>query len=224
MNNRELRQKYGDFTKSDVYTYPPHFFSPKDDFTLNIQNWSTYLSKFENAPDLLFLEVGTGHGRSSVWLLENILTNQSSKIITIDILNQRSYKKGDLPFDFGDELTLYVDRNLEPYVEQNKCEFYEIDSKLFFKKMLGNKLNSKFVANDAYENIFDFIYLDGCHEPDHVMYESALCFDLLKPGGRILFDDYGWGNCRFGIESFLKCYENKINLLSKGWQVLIEKK
>ena len=79
MNNRELRQKYGDFTKSDVYTYPPHFFSPKDDFTLNIQNWSTYLSKFENAPDLLFLEVGTGHGRSSVWLLENILTNQSSK-------------------------------------------------------------------------------------------------------------------------------------------------
>ena len=144
MNNIELRQKYGDFTKSDVYTYPPHFFSPKDDFTLNIQSWSTYLSKFENAPDLLFLEVGTGHGRSAVWLLENILTNQSSKIITIDILNQRSYKKGDLPFEFGDELTLYVDKNLEPYIEQNKCEFYEIDSKLFFKKTLGNKLNSKF--------------------------------------------------------------------------------
>jgi len=182
------------------------------------------LSKYENVSDLLFLEVGTGHGRSAVWLLENILTHQTSKIITIDILNTRSYKRGDLPFDFGDELTLYVDQNLEPYIQGNKCEFYEIDSKLLFKKMLGNKLNSKFVTNDQFENIFDFIYLDGCHEPDYVMYESAMCFDLLKPGGRILFDDYGWGNCRFGIESFLKCYESKINLLSKGWQVLIEKK
>lgn len=224
MNNKTLREKYGDITKSDVYTYPTHFYSPKDDFTLNIQNWLTYFSKYENVSDLLFLEIGTGHGRSAVWLLDNILTGTNSKIITIDILNKRSYTPGQLPFDFGDELTLYVDENLEPYIKNNKCEFFEVDSKLFFKKLLGNRLNSKFIENDANENIFDFIYLDGCHEPDYVMYESSLCFDLLKPGGRILFDDYGWGNCKFGIESFLKCYEKKINLLHKGWQVLIEKK
>ena len=224
MNNTQLREKYGEFVKSEIYTYPPHFFSPKDDFTLNIQNWLTYLGKYENQSDLLFLEVGTGHGRSAVWLLENILTDHSSKLITIDILNKRSYKKGDLNFDFGDNLTLFVDQNLQPYIDQNRCEFYEINSKLFFKKMLGGKLKSKFIGDDEWENIFDFIYLDGCHDPDYVMYESSLCFDLLKPGGRILFDDYGWGNCRYGIESFLKCYENKITLLSKGWQVLIEKK
>lgn len=224
MNNKQLREKYGDFTKSEIYKYPDHFFSPKDDFTLHIQDWSTYFSKYENVSDLLFLEIGTGHGRSAVWLLENVLTHPTSKIITIDILNERSYKRGDLSFDFGDELKLYVDQNLDPYIKNNKCEFYEMDSKLLFKKMLGGKLNSNFIINDQYENIFDFIYLDGCHEPDYVMYESAMCFDLLKSGGRILFDDYGWGNCRYGIESFLKCYENKINLLSKGWQVLIEKK
>jgi len=39
----------------------------------------------------------------------------------------------------------------------------------------------------------------------------------------LLFDDYGWGNCRYGIDAFLKCYEGKYNLLIKEWQVLIEK-
>ena len=71
--------------------------------------------------------------------------------------------------------------------------------------------------------MFDFIYIDGCHEPDHVMYESALCFDILKKGGFMLFDDYGWGNCRHGIESFLLSYNNKYRLLFKDWQVLVEK-
>lgn len=224
MNNKQLREKYGDFTDSKIYTYPDHFFSPKDNFTLNIPTWTNFFEGYKNVSDLLFLEIGTGHGRSAVWLLENVLTHTTSKIITIDILNERKYKKGDLPFDFGEELTLLVSDNLSPYIQQNKCEFYETDSKRFVKDIFGNKLNSKFIEKNVAENIFDFIYLDGCHEPDYVMYESALCFDLLKPGGTMLFDDYGWGNCRFGIESFLKCFENKIHLLSKGWQVLIQKK
>jgi hypothetical protein len=46
---------------------------------------------------------------------------------------------------------------------------------------------------------------------------------MLKPGGYLLFDDYGWGNCRYGIESFLLCYQNKIKVLHKNWQVLVEK-
>jgi hypothetical protein len=54
MNNTQLREKYREFFKSEVYTYPSHFFSPKDDFTLNIQNWLTYLGKYENQTDLLF--------------------------------------------------------------------------------------------------------------------------------------------------------------------------
>ena len=222
MTNKELRAKYGEFTKHDYYTYPDHFFSPKDDFTLNIPAWSSYFTRFLDQENLLFLEIGTGHGRSSVWMLENVLTQPNSKIITVDIADERSYKKGDLSFDFGDSLSLTLTQNLQPYIDKNKCEFYVIDSKEFFRKLYGGTLNSKFVK-DSPKNAFDFIYLDGCHDPDYVMYESAISFELLKSGGFMLFDDYGWGKCRFGIESFLECYKGKYNLLIKEWQVLIEK-
>lgn len=224
MTNTELRQKYGEFAKTNNYIYPDHFFSPKDDFTMHIPNWNFFFTRFEGKEDLLFFEIGTGHGRSSVWMLENVLTYPKSKIITIDIQNVRSYKKGQLPFEFGEELTLTLEQNLKPYIDRNQCEFFETDSKSFLKKLFSGSLNSKFIPKDVEGNIFDFIYLDGCHDPDYVMFESSLCFDLLKPGGVMLFDDYGWGNCRFGVESFLKCYEGKINVIFKDWQVLIEKK
>lgn len=220
MTTRELRAKYGDFTKTDYYTYPAHFFSPKDDFTMHIPTWQTMMSRFENQENLRFLEIGTGHGRSSVWMLENVLTAPSSKIITIDIQNVRSYKRGALNFDFGDELSLTLEQNLQPYIETKKCEFYEMDSKLFLKKLFGGNLNSGFATCDTK---FDFVYLDGCHDPDYVMFESPIVFDMLKPGGFLLFDDYGWGNCRFGIDAFLLCYKSKINVLLKEWQVLVEK-
>jgi len=222
MTNKELRAKYGDFVKHNYYTYPDHFFSPKDDFTLNIPVWSSYFTRFLDQENLLFLEIGTGHGRSSVWMLENVLTQPSSKIITVDIADERSYKKGDLSFDFGESLTLTLTQNLQPYIDKNKCEFYVIDSKEFFRKLYGGTLESKFVGSDP-KNQFDFIYLDGCHEPDHVVYEAAISFELLKKGGFMLFDDYGWGKCRFGIEAFLECYKGKYNLLIKEWQVLSEK-
>jgi hypothetical protein len=55
------------------------------------------------------------------------------------------------------------------------------------------------------------------------MFESAISFELLKVGGFMLFDDYGWGKCKYGIEAFLECYSGKYQLLIKGWQVLIKK-
>jgi len=221
MTNKELRAKYGDHPKHDYFTYPDHFFSPKDDFTLNIPAWNGYFARFQDQPNLLFLEIGTGHGRSSVWMLENILTQPTSRIITVDIEDVRSYKQGDLPEQYEAGLSLTLTQNLQPYIDRGQCEFYVTDSKEFFRKLYGGVLNSKFVNNP--KQAFDFIYLDGCHDPDYVMYEAAIAFELLKPGGLLLFDDYGWGNCRYGIEAFLLCYQTKCNIMVKDWQVLVEK-
>ena len=94
MNNRELRAKYGDFVKSNFYTYPDHFFSQSDHFTMHIPNWNLFLEKYKDLPNLLFLEIGTAAGRSGVWMLENILTHDTSKLITVDIEENCFYKKG----------------------------------------------------------------------------------------------------------------------------------
>lgn len=42
------------------------------------------------------------------------------------------------------------------------------------------------------ENKFDFIYVDGLHLSQDVLYDALLSFDLLKVGGILIFDDYLW--------------------------------
>ena len=212
MNNKELRIKYGDFPENPIYTYPDHYFATKDGFTMHIPNWNMFLSKFRNEPDLNFLEIGTGNGRSGVWILENILTHSTSKLTTVDIQEKWPYQKGRSfkGITLEEDIEISIRENLQPYINTQKCEYIIQDSKLYLKE------------NKQFEK-YDFIYLDGCHEPDYVIYESCLSFQLLKKGGRLLFDDYGWGNCRYGIESFLLCFNGKYNLLYKDWQVLIEK-
>lgn len=212
MNNLELRKKYGDFPENPVYIYPNHYFATKDGFTMHISNWNMFLSKFKNEPNLNFLEIGTGNGRSGVWVLENILTHSTSKFTTVDVQERWLYKKG-MQFKgitLEEDIEISVKENLQPYIETGKCDYILRDSKLFLKE------------NNNTEK-YDFIYLDGCHEPDYVIYESCLAFQLLKKGGYLLFDDYGWGNCRYGIDSFLLCFSKQYNLLFKDWQVLVEK-
>lgn len=58
-----------------------------------------------------------------------------------------------------------------------------------------------------------------------------LAWELLKVGGTVIFDDYDFvfpekptQNTKNGIDSFLSCYSEKIKIIHKGHQVIIEKK
>jgi len=53
-------------------------------FDQNIPYWSVYLDRFKGLPNLTFLEVGCFEGRATTWLLKNILTDKTSKIIVVD--------------------------------------------------------------------------------------------------------------------------------------------
>jgi predicted O-methyltransferase YrrM len=71
---------------------------------------------------------------------------------------------------------------------------------------------------------FDWIYLDGSHEAQDVLIEAALAFKLLKAGGILVFDDYGWveavekgGNVnntpKPAIDSFVNIYFDRLSVL-----------
>ena len=51
-----------------------------DWFSHNDFKWNIYLEKFKNKPCVDFLEIGSYEGMSCLWLLENILTHEKSKI------------------------------------------------------------------------------------------------------------------------------------------------
>lgn len=78
------------------------------------------------------------------------------------------------------------------------------------------------------DNSFDIIYIDGNHEPEYVLEDAVLAFRKLKVGGRLIFDDYGWGGpdlTKRGIDAFMHGYYKRIVVLGhQDSQVFVQKK
>jgi len=71
---------------------------------------------------------------------------------------------------------------------------------------------------------FDFIYVDGSHECHNVLEDSVLAWHLLKTGGILLWDDYGWGpGPKMAVDAFLTCYGGRYEELLRGWQIGVRK-
>jgi predicted O-methyltransferase YrrM len=77
------------------------------------------------------------------------------------------------------------------------------------------------------DEFFDIIYIDGNHEPDFVLEDAVLSFRKLRPGGKIIFDDFGWHgvfSTTRGIIGFVDAYRKKIQYLGeKETQIFIKK-
>ena len=183
-----------------------------DWFSYNIPIWTHYLNHLKNEPNLHFLEIGSFQGRSTVWLLENILTNNTSKITCIDT------------FEGSIEHTINFQNDIKNLFDIFSHNISKFKNKVnIIKNKSQNALKH---INDKY----DFIYIDGDHKASSVIEDAILSFSLLKKGGIMIFDDYMWfemkkyiDNPKIAIDAFLEIYADKITILYKNCQVIIEK-
>ena len=183
-----------------------------DFFSNNIPFWTHYLQEFKNKPNLHFLEIGSFQGRSAVWLLENILTNESSRITCIDTFEGSIEHKNHFQNDIKNLFDMFS-HNISKF--KNKVNIIKNISQIALKQI-----------NEQY----DFIYIDGDHKASSVLEDAILSFSLLKKGGIIIFDDYLWfemekyiDNPKSAIDAFLEIYADKIIVLNKNYQVIIKK-
>jgi len=187
-----------------------------DWFSGNIPAWNILLHNMKDKPNLNFLEIGSFEGKSTTWLLDNILTNDSSRITCIDTFNG-SYEHAGMGVDLNNLYNRFM----------NNIAGYESRTKVIVGES-GKILSSGQLVNEQ----FDFVYVDGCHESKEVLQDAVYAFDLLKPGGIMVFDDYTWGDYinnptktpKISIEGFLNAYAEHIDLLAKTYQVFIKKK
>lgn len=144
-----------------------------DWFDRNAPHWQSYLQRFKDKPDLKFLELGCFEGRATKWLLKNILTDPTSKIIVVDTF------AGSPEFSLGN-----IDSsNLEATFKKNIAHY---------KDKVEIWKDRTEVIDKADYNQFDFIYVDASHRAIDVLHDGVMSFNLLKPGGSIIFDDYKW--------------------------------
>jgi predicted O-methyltransferase YrrM len=129
-----------------------------------IDNWALQLADYRARPNLHYLEIGVFEGRSIVWMLENVLTDPSSRITAIDVF-------------------------MEDYEQTFDANIRAAGAEARITKLVGP---SQQRLRPLEPGTFDIIYVDGSHTADDVLADAVLGWPLLREGGLMIFDDYGW--------------------------------
>lgn len=183
----------------------------EDWFAQNIEVWKEILGQYVGRPNIHFLEIGSYEGMSAVWCLENVLTAQNSDITCID-----TFQGGEehALADMGKVEDRFL-HNITPY--GGKVNIYKGNSADILRSMRKKEL-------------FHMIYIDGSHQAKDVLTDAVLSFALLKKGGLLIFDDYGWGapypehhKPKIAISAFLECFQDQFTLVATGYQIAVRK-
>lgn len=175
-----------------------------DWFSNNIPHWQIHLAKFKTYKHLGVLEIGVFEGMATKWLLENICPH-NTQYIAID------------PFVDFDGFNAGKAENFRKNIGRDPRVMLVTETSRVALRRYGDETK-------------DIIYIDGSHHSREVMYDSVICFDLLRVGGVMIFDDYLWDmklpeveKPKIAIDLFLDMYRGKYKLLHQGYQVIIEK-
>ena len=155
------------------------------------------------------LEIGCFEGLSSVFFADNFIDNQTSNLTCVDpflnISNNDHYN-----FLQNNEENNF-DYNISICKNSDKITIHKITSDIFFNN--NNKT-------------FNFIYIDGCHEPDFIKRDMENSFNCLEKNGIMWMDDYAGGDgiqIRNTINEFIEKYKDKCEIIHCGYQLAIKK-
>jgi predicted O-methyltransferase YrrM len=172
----------------------------QDWFTHNIPNFEKCLAAIPERKR--FLEIGAYEGRSTCWLIQHM-------------------------DKYG---TIY---SIDPYPNMSEVEERFIENTR--QAVKGTSIISCLVKDYSYGALakmitqgqeFDFIYIDGDHDPAATLMDASMAWGMLKSGGVMLFDDYEYPHepTKCGIDGFLMGFVGKYDLLLKNYQLAVVKK
>lgn len=165
-----------------------NYFFTQDVFSYRIPAWEEHLQPLLKASNVLAIEVGSYQGMSCCWLLDTILTHESDRLLCID-------------------------QNFHPQFRENLAKTASESQVTLLEGNIHQLLA------DCLPNSFNLINLqDRCKLVEHNEKNAFLAWQLLQPGGLIIFNYYGWRNPndeqqnpQLGIERFL-------NGVKEQWQ------
>jgi predicted O-methyltransferase YrrM len=183
-----------------------HFDQP-DWLSSRLPSWERFFLPLAGRP-LQILEIGSYEGRSACWFAEHLLTDPMSTLTCVD------------PCDNG-EVSEQLRRNLVAtgrgervcLIQGRSCEVLPVLA--------------------AGRKHVDIAYIDGSHEAPDVFFDAALSFELLRPDGILLFDDYVWSPRKLdgtprapklAIDVFAKVYAERVECIHRDVQAWFVKR
>ena len=176
----------------------------EDYFTHRLKIWEPYLQTLANQSGIQALEIGSFQGMSACWLLDNILTHSSAKLICLEAKFDPKFRLNIAKSEAGEKVEVLEDNphKILPSLELDNWDLINLQ--------------------------------DRCKQPDYVEKTARLAWKLLKVGGIMIFNDYGWKNRanpqqnpKLGIDNFLNSVSTQVDILKKipqAYQLIIKKK
>ena len=192
----------------------------KDWFNWAPEVWTQLIPLLPGEPGTRsFLEIGSFEGRSSVWIIENMMT-EGDYLACVD-----TWQGGE---EHGEEDMGSVEKRFEYNrslaTAKRKVTVTGVKAKSI--EYLGEVLME---GDDKIT--FDFIYIDGSHIAKDVLTDACMAWPLLKSKGLMVFDDYMWGNPRDilhrpkpAIDAFCNLFAEEAEIIHVGYQLVVRKK
>lgn len=164
-----------------------------------------------------FLQIGAYTGDASVWMLENVLTHDHSRLTDVDTW-QGSDEAIHKTFDWKSVEETYDDK-IHSYAQADKLIKFKGTSDDFF------------TASGFLHREYDFVYVDGDHSALGVLKDGINAMQVVAPGGLVAFDDYTWRSGKGStfdpgpaIDALIVAFADKFEVIDKGIQVWLRKR
>lgn len=168
-----------------------------------------------------FLEIGSFEGRSMVWTAENMMEDDGF----IDCID--TWEGGEEHVAAGEDMG-----SVEERFDHNRM-LVETKNRVEVNKYKGTSVQHLahwLVENPEDHPTFDFIYIDGSHKAKDVLTDACMAWQLLKPEGVLVFDDYLWGDPRdalhrpkIAIDAFTNIFGEELSIIYAGHQLAVRK-
>ena len=183
-------------------------------------NWSIHIERsikvaYSTLPKtkMTCVEIGCFEGQGTNIMTKLLCSHEESKLYCIDpwedvyVTGKKEYT--DIDHYFKDQYSRFL--------HNTNNNTHVIPMRGYSDNMIANLPNN-----------IDFVYIDGDHSPLQVYKDGINMFPKMTSGGIIVFDDYTWEHngqsCGDGIDKFLNEYKDKIEVISKDYQVIVRVK
>ena len=190
------------------YKYDYRF--TQDWFSNNIPIWTSALKRYQGKPGVRYLEIGSWEGRSLLWVLDNILTEPTSRLTAIDPLID------DPGWPASKDIKGTLFSNIKLSGQEQRVNVIVGFSQVELRKL---PLES-----------YDIVYIDGSHTSKDTLEDLVLSSRLLKRGGLLIMDDYQhyaerelFDRPKFSMDAFYAAFRGEFDVVHYGWQVILKK-
>ena len=171
--------------------------------------WLPHMQDLIGKPDTTALEIGCFEGSSTVWMLQNILTHPTSRIVVLDpfVPNPGLATDGELATD--DYFPRFVE-NTSTYRKRIRV-----------LQAYSREVSADFLMET--ERGYDLIYIDASHYADETLDETKLAMRIARRGAYIVYDDWG-GTMRDVVNEYMKRHyqAGNVRVVNEAYQLIIK--